>query len=96
MGANVSRPSGDAAINEKLLERLQALHVKDERSTSEKDGYVLVGGDARMYLDVMRVSRRSDLHSTTVHPWCTLSTRRIRSDHRSMGEGTHGRPQSRL
>lgn len=50
MGANQSRPSGpsDAAINEKLIERLQALQMKDERAISEKDGYVVVGGDARM------------------------------------------------
>jgi hypothetical protein len=46
MGANQSRPS-DAAISEKLVERLQALHMKDERSTSEKDGFVVVGADAR-------------------------------------------------
>lgn len=46
MGANQSRPS-DAAVNEKLIERLQALHMKGERSTSEKDGYVVVGGEAR-------------------------------------------------
>jgi len=60
MGANVSRPSNDAAINEKLLERLQALHVKDVRSTSEKDGYVVVGEDARMYMNGMRVSQSPD------------------------------------
>ena len=47
IGANQSRPS-DAAINEKLLERLQALHMKEERSTSEKDGFIVVGGEARM------------------------------------------------
>ncbi|KAH7068702.1 peptidase C1B, bleomycin hydrolase [Paraphoma chrysanthemicola] len=45
MGANQSRPS-DAAINEKLMERLQALHMKDDRGTSEKDGFVVVGGEA--------------------------------------------------
>lgn len=49
MGANQSRPS-DAAINEKLVERLQALQMKDERRTSEKDGFVIVGDDARRYL----------------------------------------------
>jgi len=47
MGANQSRPS-DAAVNEKLLERLQALHVKNERTLNEKDGFVVVGGEARM------------------------------------------------
>jgi bleomycin hydrolase len=47
MGGNQSRPS-DAAINEKLLERLQALHMKEERSTSEKDGFIVVASEARM------------------------------------------------
>ena len=47
MGANQSRPS-DAAINEKLVERLQALQMKDERKISEKDGFVVVGDEARM------------------------------------------------
>ena len=52
MGANQSRPS-DATINEKLIERLQALHMKDEqRSTSEKDGFVVVGGEARRFREV--------------------------------------------
>lgn len=46
MGANQSRPS-DAAINEKLVERLQALQMKDERSISEKDGFVVVGDEPR-------------------------------------------------
>jgi bleomycin hydrolase len=48
MGANQSRPS-DAAVNEKLLERLQALHTKDDRTMNEKDGFVVVGGEARMF-----------------------------------------------
>ena len=46
MGANQSRPS-DAAVNEKLRERLQALHMNEERATSEKDGFVHVADDAR-------------------------------------------------
>jgi bleomycin hydrolase len=52
MGANQSRPS-DAAINEKLIERLQALHMKDERSTSEKDGFIVVGGEARRHPNII-------------------------------------------
>jgi bleomycin hydrolase len=47
MGANQSRPS-DTAVNQKLLERLQALHMKDDRTMNEKDGFVVVGGEARM------------------------------------------------
>ena len=46
MGNNQSRPSV-AAVNEKLMERLQALHIKDERPMNEKDGFVVVGGEAR-------------------------------------------------
>ena len=45
MGANYSRPS-DAAVNEKLRERLQALHMNEERATSEKDGFVHIAADA--------------------------------------------------
>jgi bleomycin hydrolase len=48
MGANQSRPS-DAAISEKLVERLQALQMKDERRTSEKDGFVVIDGEARKH-----------------------------------------------
>jgi hypothetical protein len=47
MGANHSRPS-DAAVNEKLRERLQAMHMNEERATSEKDGFVHVAGEVRM------------------------------------------------
>lgn len=48
MGATQSRPS-DAAVNEKLRERLQALHMNEERATSEKDGFIHVAGDARKF-----------------------------------------------
>ena len=54
MGADQSRPS-NAAINEKLVERLQALHMKDERSTSEKDGFIVVGGEARKFSSVVGI-----------------------------------------
>jgi bleomycin hydrolase len=57
MGANQSRPS-DAAINEKLVERLQALQMKHERSTSEKDGFVVVGGESRKIRRARRQSTR--------------------------------------
>jgi bleomycin hydrolase len=84
MGANQSRPS-DAAINEKLIERLQALHMKDERGTSEKDGFIVVDGEARRFLKHhtrRRVSNMSeaprytpitrhqqDVSATTVEQW---------------------------
>jgi bleomycin hydrolase len=50
MGANQSRPS-EADVNEKLRERLQALHMKEDRAMNEKDGFVVVAGDgeARMF-----------------------------------------------
>ena len=35
------------------MERLQALHVKDERPMNEKDGFVVVGGEARMCIASM-------------------------------------------
>lgn len=46
MGANQSRPS-DAAIQERLLERLQALQVKDDIQVNEKEGYLCVDNDTR-------------------------------------------------
>lgn len=51
MGANQSRPS-DAAINEKLRERLQAFNLNEERAVCEKDGFMHVAGDARMFIDI--------------------------------------------
>lgn len=55
MGSAPSRPS-DAAINEKLLERLHALQMKDDRDVNEKDGYVVVGGDSRMFQRILSLS----------------------------------------
>jgi hypothetical protein len=77
MGANQSRPS-DAAINEKLIERLQALRIKDEqRSTSEKDGFVVVGSEARRSLeplvqgnDLMTLKLQSTLQSPGINKTC--------------------------
>ncbi|OAK96145.1 bleomycin hydrolase [Phaeosphaeriaceae sp. SRC1lsM3a] len=67
MGANQSRPS-DAAINEKLVERLQALQMKDERRTSEKDGFVMVGDDAPpRYTPTTKHQR--DVSATAVEGW---------------------------
>ncbi|KAF2036787.1 peptidase C1B, bleomycin hydrolase [Setomelanomma holmii] len=67
MGANQSRPS-DAAINEKLLERLQALHMKEERSTSEKDGFVVVGGEAPpKYTPITK--HQQDISATAIGEW---------------------------
>jgi bleomycin hydrolase len=76
MGANQSRPS-DAAINEKLIERLQALHMKDERGTSEKDGFIVVDGEARRFLKHHTRAPRytpitrhqQDVSATTVEQW---------------------------
>lgn len=49
MGANQSRPS-DALVNEKLRERLQAFHMSEDRAVSEKDGFLHIAGDARMWI----------------------------------------------
>ncbi|KAF2690066.1 peptidase C1B, bleomycin hydrolase [Lentithecium fluviatile CBS 122367] len=46
MGSNQSRPS-DADIQEQLLERLHALHIKDDKGMNEKDGYVYIDNEAR-------------------------------------------------
>lgn len=46
MGASQSTPS-DAAIQEKLLERLQALHTKDDIQINEKEGYLCVDNASR-------------------------------------------------
>lgn len=56
MGANQSRPS-DAAIQEKLIERLQALQVKDDVRINEKEGYVCVENHARVYYAKVRGSK---------------------------------------
>lgn len=47
MGVNQSKPS-DSAIQEKLMERLQAMHIKEDRPINEKEGYVYVESDPRM------------------------------------------------
>lgn len=48
MGANQSRPT-DAAVQEKLIERLQALQIKDDndRSMNEKEGYIYIDSESR-------------------------------------------------
>jgi bleomycin hydrolase len=49
MGANQSRPS-EAVVQEKLIERLQALQVKDERSMNEKEGYIYIDSASSTYM----------------------------------------------
>ena len=49
MGADQSRPSDDDSVNEKLIQRLQALNMKDEKYFRERDEYVVIGEEeARM------------------------------------------------
>ncbi|RMZ73788.1 bleomycin hydrolase [Pyrenophora seminiperda CCB06] len=56
------------AITEKLMERLQALHIKEERSMNEKDGYVVVGGEAApRYTPSVKYQR--DISATSVSEW---------------------------
>jgi bleomycin hydrolase len=49
MGSNQSRPS-DIDIQERLIERLQALHTKNDKTMNEKEGYVYIDHEARMLL----------------------------------------------
>ncbi|KAL7775098.1 hypothetical protein CFE70_006015 [Pyrenophora teres f. teres 0-1] len=67
MGANQSRPS-EASVNEKLMERLQALNMKDDRPMNEKDGFVVVGGEAPpKYTPGVKYQR--DVSAASVSEW---------------------------
>lgn len=69
MGSQQSRPS-DAAIQEKLLERLHALQVKDERSVNEKDGYVFVDSANRTSSRGQpTVAHKQDVSSEAISEW---------------------------
>lgn len=68
MGSNQSRPS-DAAINEKLIERLQALQVRNDRTTmNEKDGFVVVGSEAPPKY-TPNVKYQQDVSAAIVQEW---------------------------
>ncbi|KAF2749374.1 bleomycin hydrolase [Sporormia fimetaria CBS 119925] len=60
MGISQSKPS-EAAIQEKLAERLQALQVKDDVSINEKEGY--------LYIDNERGPRPQNVSSSTLKAW---------------------------
>ncbi|KAF2642752.1 bleomycin hydrolase [Massarina eburnea CBS 473.64] len=66
MGANISKPS-DAAIQEELIERLQAFKVKDGHTFSEKDGYVYVDDEARPRPSY--VPYKQDVSATAIAEW---------------------------
>jgi bleomycin hydrolase len=83
MGANQSRPT-DAAIQEKLLERLQALQVKDDIRINEKEDYVCVDNHKSMYIGALSNARlivtqghsstplasyRQDVSTSTIGEW---------------------------
>jgi len=67
MGSNQSRPSS-VAVNEKLLERLQALNTKDDRPMNEKDGFVVVDGEAPPTY-APGVKYRQNISATSVSEW---------------------------
>ncbi|KAF2247937.1 peptidase C1B, bleomycin hydrolase [Trematosphaeria pertusa] len=67
MGSNQSRPS-DAAVQEKLIERLQALQVKDDRSMNEKDGYIYVDSEARPNRPAI-VDHKQDVSAAAISEW---------------------------
>ncbi|KAF2739655.1 bleomycin hydrolase-like protein [Polyplosphaeria fusca] len=67
MGANNTRPSAaDMQIQEKLIERLQALHVRDDKVMDEKDGYVHIGGESspRQILD-----HKPEVSASAISAW---------------------------
>ncbi|KAF2649842.1 bleomycin hydrolase [Lophiostoma macrostomum CBS 122681] len=67
MGANQSRPT-DAAIQEKLLERLQALQVKDNIRIDEKEDYVCVDNNRR-HISTPTATYRSDVSTSAISEW---------------------------
>lgn len=89
MGSNQSRPS-DAAIQEKLLERLQALQLKDERSMNEKDGYVYVDNGARMSNSLQGSEgiflRTYFLYRTKLVAYSRAQARRVCCSYQRVGE----------
>lgn len=96
MGANQSRPS-DAAINEKLIERLQALQMKDERRTSEKDGFIVVEGEARKSSGRCSWSSKPDLEqSPKIYCDRQASTRCVYNYGGGVGKGAHGRSEGSI
>lgn len=63
MGSYQSRPS-DAAIQEELMERLHALHVKaSETSYNEKDGYIHIDNSTP------NVAHQSDVSAAAISKW---------------------------
>lgn len=95
MGSNQSRPS-DAATNEKLLERLQAMHMKDERSMNEKDGFVVVDGEARTCSSSRESIFDSNMsRSPEVQFQHRVQARYLSDYSERMGGGAHERPQGK-
>ncbi|KAF2796939.1 peptidase C1B, bleomycin hydrolase [Melanomma pulvis-pyrius CBS 109.77] len=70
MGANQSRPS-DAAVQEKLIERLQALQIKDDndRSMNEKEGYIYIDSDARAPKHTSIAAYKQDVSAAAISEW---------------------------
>jgi len=94
MGANQSRPC-EATVNEKLMERLQALNMKDDRPMNEKDGFVVVGGEPGMFISLKKGARCSytDVQSSQIYSWCKVPARCIRRVSVRVGEGAYGGPK---
>ncbi|PSN73565.1 bleomycin hydrolase [Corynespora cassiicola Philippines] len=66
MGVNQSKPS-DSAIQEKLMERLQAMHIKEDRPINEKEGYVYVESDPRP--PRYTATHRQDVSAEAIGAW---------------------------
>lgn len=67
MGASQSTAS-DAAIQEKLLERLQALHMKDDIQVNEKEGYLCVDNASRS-TEKRSVPYKQDVSVSALGEW---------------------------
>ncbi|KAF1956956.1 peptidase C1B, bleomycin hydrolase [Byssothecium circinans] len=67
MGSNNSKPS-DAAIQEELMERLQALRLKNGQTFNEKEGYVYVDNDHHSRTSAS-VPYQQDLSAAAISEW---------------------------
>ncbi|KAF2116293.1 bleomycin hydrolase [Lophiotrema nucula] len=69
MGAANTRPSReDLHVQEKLLERLQAMQIKDDKLMSEKDGFIHVGGSSSRPLPLVS-SHKPEVSASAISEW---------------------------
>ncbi|KAF2262738.1 bleomycin hydrolase [Lojkania enalia] len=69
MGSINTKPSAaEADIREQLLERLQALHMSNDKPFDEKDDYVHVGGEARPK-NASEIPHKQDVSAAAIKEW---------------------------